>query len=85
MNHKSTHHASVSGSRSAVVESEVEHLKAELARVTAEFVEIIERIDHRCSAIDGPIPPTLQEATTEELRRLWNLAHEIKAITGGET
>jgi methanogenic corrinoid protein MtbC1 len=42
-----------------------------------EFNSIIDMIETRCMAADGPVIPTLQEATEEELSRLWELVNEI--------
>jgi len=44
----------------------------------AKFCDILERIDNRCLAADGPVTPTLQEATTKELRSLYVLADKIR-------
>ena len=42
-----------------------------------EFNAIIDAIETRAMAADGPVTPTLQEATEEELSRLWELVNEI--------
>jgi hypothetical protein len=42
-----------------------------------EFNAIIDAIETRAMACDGPVTPTLQEATEEELSRLWELVNEI--------
>jgi hypothetical protein len=44
------------------------------------FCEILERIDNRCLAADGPVPPTLREATDQELRALYVAADAIRKI-----
>jgi hypothetical protein len=36
--------------------------------------EIIEAVDNRCTAADGPVTPTLQEMTQAELSRIYALA-----------
>ena len=36
--------------------------------------EIIEQVDVRCMAADGPVTPTLQEMTQDELSRIYALA-----------
>ncbi len=38
----------------------------------------IEKIDDRCIVADGPVTPTLQEATDEELRRIYQAAKRIQ-------
>ena len=50
--------------------------KARLARIA----EIIERVDARCLAADGPVTPTLREMTQSELSEIYAAA---KAIEGG--
>ena len=42
------------------------------------FNRIIDNIESRCMATDGPVTPTLQEATEEELSSLWHLINQIK-------
>jgi hypothetical protein len=42
------------------------------------FAELLEAIDQRCAAADGPVTPTLQEATPDELRRLYLFADRIR-------
>lgn len=42
------------------------------------FCELLEAIDQRCAAADGPVPPTLSEATADELRRLYLFADRIR-------
>jgi hypothetical protein len=39
-----------------------------------EIKEIIEAIDNRCLAADGPVTPTHLEITTDELRRIYKLS-----------
>jgi len=38
----------------------------------------IEAIDHRCMAADGPVTPTLEEATYQELRRIYQACKRIE-------
>jgi hypothetical protein len=45
--------------------------KAERLR---EIAEIIERVDQRCMAADGPVQKTLHEMDHSELRRIYLLA-----------
>jgi hypothetical protein len=42
-----------------------------------EFNAIIDAIETRAMEADGPVTPTLQEATEDELSRLWELVNEI--------
>lgn len=42
------------------------------------FCELLESIDTRCAAADGPVAPTLSEATPDELRRLYVFAGRIR-------
>ncbi len=42
------------------------------------FCELLEAIDTRCMAADGPVTPTLQEATADELRKLYFFADHIR-------
>ena len=44
----------------------------------ARFAELLEAIDTRCMAADGPVTPTLTEATADELRRLYVFADRIR-------
>lgn len=42
------------------------------------FCELLESIDQRCAAADGPVTPTLLEATADELRKLYLFADRIR-------
>lgn len=42
----------------------------------------IESIDHRCLAADGPVTPTLEEATAAELRRIYQACKRIERRWG---
>jgi hypothetical protein len=44
-----------------------------------EIQDILERVDIRCAAVDGPVTPTKNEIPTAELRRIYVLALKIKA------
>lgn len=44
----------------------------------AEIARIIERVDDRCLATDGPVTPTLQEMTQEEISRIYKLANAAR-------
>ena len=38
------------------------------------IAEIIETVDNRCMASDGPVTPTLREMTKDEIREIYQLA-----------
>lgn len=38
------------------------------------IAEIIEAVDNRCLHIDGPVPPTLDEMTQDEISAIYALA-----------
>lgn len=38
------------------------------------IADIIEGVDHRCMAADGPVTPTLEEMTQEEISEIYRLA-----------
>jgi hypothetical protein len=38
------------------------------------IAEIIEAVDDRCLAVDGPVTPTLDEMTPKEIRKIYRLA-----------
>lgn len=40
-----------------------------------EIVRIIEDVDHRAMAADGPVTPTRLEMTDEEMRDIYRLAN----------
>ncbi len=40
------------------------------------IVNIIECVESRCMAADGPVTPTTKEITEDELRRIWLAAKE---------
>lgn len=39
-----------------------------------EIADIIERVDRRCMAADGPVTSTLSEMTQQEISRIYKLA-----------
>jgi len=43
-------------------------------RSCTEIAQIIEDVDHRCMAADGPVTPTLEEMTQAEMSRIYKLA-----------
>ena len=42
------------------------------------IAETLDHIDTRCMASDGPVTPTLQEATNKELRMIYRAADKIR-------
>lgn len=47
--------------------------------------EVLEAIDGRCMANDGPVPPTLREATDIELRTIYLAADAIRKAKRNQT
>lgn len=45
-----------------------------------QFNRIIEAIENRCMAVDGPVTPTLSEMREDELALIWELLQEIRRI-----
>jgi len=43
-----------------------------------EICTIIESVDNRCMDVDGPVTPTLQEMTQEEISRIYELAKSVR-------
>lgn len=39
-----------------------------------EIADIIEAVDMRCAAVDGPVTPTLEEMTPQEIKKIYRLA-----------
>lgn len=52
--------------------------RRKLRKAASEICDILEIVDNRCMAADGPVTPTLQEITAEELRRLYKAANRIR-------
>lgn len=50
----------------------------DLSRRMAQICEIIEGVEGRCMAVDGPVTPTLKEMTEKELRQIYRLAKGVK-------
>ena len=40
------------------------------------IAEIIEHVDNRCAAVDGPVTPTLQEMSQNEISEIYLLASQ---------
>lgn len=60
--------------------SDLEKIIAYCALITS----IIERVENRCMAVDGPVTPTTKEIRESELRQIYNAAmlgvrHGVKA------
>ena len=53
---------------------ELAALGLELGRRLKRIAEIIEDVDQRCMAADGPVTPTLQEMTQDEISEIYKLA-----------
>lgn len=43
----------------------------------ARIAEIIEAVDNRCMAADGPVTPTLSEMTQAEISEIYKLASKL--------
>jgi len=48
----------------------------------ARFNRIIDQIEARCMAVDGPVTPTLREAEETELSELWAILQRLKSALG---
>lgn len=55
--------------------------KEQLQWCADKFCKILENIDSRCMAADGPVPRTLEEALDSELRLLYRLADKIRTLS----
>jgi hypothetical protein len=54
----------------------------ELVAVARKFVDTIHTVENRCMAADGPVTPTHQEITDEELRAIYVAALAAIKATG---
>lgn len=54
---------------------------ATMQRAVNRFNEIIDTVENRCMAADGPVTPTLQEITEKELSDLWKVLQMIRRQT----
>ena len=52
-----------------------------LERAIAEFNKVVDLVEGRCMAADGPVTPTMQEITDGELARLWKAVQVIRRAT----
>lgn len=50
----------------------------------SEIGQIIEAVDNRCMAVDGPVTPTLQEMTQKEMSRIYELTQPKRGDTPEE-
>jgi hypothetical protein len=53
-----------------VSQSHIDQMRMRLQRIA----EIIEAVDNRCMAVDGPVTPTLREMTQAEISEIYRLA-----------
>jgi hypothetical protein len=44
-----------------------------------QFNRIVDQVEARCMAVDGPVTPTLQEISEQELSDLWHAVQTIRA------
>ena len=51
---------------------------SEMTKRVVRFNMIIDSIENRCMVVDGPVTPTLKEATEEELSELWHLLQDLR-------
>ncbi|KKL64968.1 hypothetical protein LCGC14_2159670 [marine sediment metagenome] len=54
-----------------------------IGRLTS-IAQIIERVDHRCMAADGPVTRTLKEMYQSEISEIYALAKNDKSFLKGE-
>ncbi len=60
-------------------ESDIVYVRADLTNTSEKLKRIagiIERVDNRCMAADGPVTPTLQEMTQSEISEIYKLASQ---------
>jgi hypothetical protein len=58
------------------------HMLNEAECRLARIAEIIEQVDARCAAVDGPVTPTLDEMTQAEISEVYRLAKSPIAVPG---
>lgn len=54
-------------------------------RALARIAEIIEGVDQRCMACDGPVTPTLQEMRQSEISEIYKLAKRDASLSAAKT
>jgi len=47
---------------------------SEVSKSLERIAEIIEEVDNRAMVADGPVTPTLEEMTQEEISEIWELS-----------
>jgi len=57
---------------------------ATIELATSRFNTIVDQVENRCMAADGPVTPTLQEISEDELSELWRCVQIIRAGTPSE-
>lgn len=50
----------------------------DITKAIDQFNAVIDAIESRCMAADGPVTPTLQEMREDELASIWKLLQQIK-------
>lgn len=56
---------------------------AKLRAVAQAYVSMIETVENRCMAVDGPVTPTHKEITDDELRKVYALAADALGLPRG--
>lgn len=54
------------------MEADISDMRARLKGIAT----IIEDVDNRCAAVDGPVTPTLKEMTQKELSAIYKIAKQ---------
>jgi hypothetical protein len=54
-------------------------LDQKVLEAALQFNRIVDQVEARCMAVDGPVTPTLQEITEQELSDLWHAVQTIRA------
>lgn len=54
-------------------------MKWKLETAVRTFNSIVDGVESRCMAADGPVTPTLREMREDELRALWKSVQTIKS------
>jgi len=68
--------ASANHALCATLPPEVSHAKQLAVDACKKVLDVIERVENRCMACDGPVTPTTQEITEDELRTIYLAAKE---------
>lgn len=51
---------------------------ARLRRLADSICHVVDVVEYRCMAVDGPVTPTLKEMTECELRDIWQAANRMR-------